>query len=477
MQHTATTSARTDAREPGTSREQWRNTILAGLANYIDAGSIVAGAAGLTLWTEKFGLSSSFVGIIGAFSSNAISAGVGALVGGWLCDQFGRKRIYQWDLLAYAFGLLWIIFASEPWMLVTGYVLAGLAVGADVPASWTLIAETAPDKDRGRHAGVAQVLWMMGPVIVLAMAFALSGLGILGIKIVFAHLFVVALVLWALRRRMSESRMWADARSGETAEGARFHRDGAAHETPAPPKTGLTLSAFRELVLQRRYLGPLAFLTGMYGLWNLMAGTNGFYLPFILRTVGSQSQAMSVALQCASFLLVALGVAFVFMRYVDRVNQKRLFMAGAVLQIVALLLFALFPLSLPVALGYVVFLGIGGGFAQQPFFQLWSGEMFPTLMRSTAQGLMFAVVRIGLGIWSFFVPAITKAGFHTLAWILTGFVTASALLGLLFAPSNAGKSLGEIQRERGGDPDADDEPRFSRAGADTTAPERVASGD
>jgi inositol transporter-like SP family MFS transporter len=177
-----------------------------------------------------------------------------------------------------------------------------------------------------------------------------------------------------------------------------------------------------------------------------MAGTNGFYLPYILRTVGSQGQAMSVGLQCVSFLLVALGVAFIFMRYVDRVNQKRLLMAGAVLQIFALLLFALFPLSLPVAAGYVLLLGIGGGFAQQPFFQLWSGEMFPTLMRSTAQGLMFAVVRISLGIWSFFVPVITAAGFHTLAWILTGFVSASALLGLLFAPSNAGKSLERPRR-------------------------------
>jgi MFS transporter, SP family, inositol transporter len=61
-----------------------------------------------------------------------------------------------------------------------------------LPASWTLIAETAPDKERGKHAGVAQVLRMMGPVIVLAMAFALSPLGILGIKIVFGHLLVVA---------------------------------------------------------------------------------------------------------------------------------------------------------------------------------------------------------------------------------------------------------------------------------------------
>jgi MFS transporter, SP family, inositol transporter len=407
----------------------WRNTVLAGLANYIDAGSIVAGAAGLALWADQFHLSSNFVGIIGAFSSNAISAGVGALVGGWLCDRFGRKRIYQWDLLIYAFGLLWIIFAQEPWMLVVGYVIAGLAVGADVPASWTLITETAPKRERGKHAGVAQLLWMLGPVIVLTMAFALSGLGELGIRIVFAHLLVVALVLWTMRRGMRESRVWNEARDQEDTG-----------------STGM-FAGVREL-LKRPYLGAMLFLTGMYGLWNLMAGTNGFYLPYILRTVGDQSQAMSVALQAGSFLLVALGIAFVFMPYVDRVNQRVLFMAGAALQIAALLLFALFPLSLGVALGYVILLGIGGGFAQQPFFQLWSGEMFPTLIRSTAQGLMFAVVRIGLGIWSFFVPAITAAGFHTLAWILTGFVTASALLGLLFAPSNAGKTLDEIQDEQ-----------------------------
>ena len=409
------------------SRADWRNTILAGLANYIDAGSIVAGAAGLTLWAKQFGLSSDFVGVIGAFSSNAISAGVGALIGGWLCDRLGRKRIYQWDLLVYAFGLLWIIFAQSPWMLVTGYVLAGLAVGADVPASWTLIAETAPAKARGKLAGVAQVLWMMGPVVVLLMAFALSSLGVLGIQIIFGHLFVLALVLWAMRRGMSESKMWREATETAT----------------------VTLSSFREL-FTKPLIRPLLFLTGMYGFWNLMAGTNGFYLPYILRTVGNQSQGMAVALQAFSFLLVGLGVALVFMPLADRTNQKRLFMIAAVLQICALLLFAVFPLGVGVALGYVLLLGIGGGFGQQPFFQLWSGEMFPTRLRSTAQGLMFAVVRIALGIWSFYVPTITKSGFHTLAWILTGFLVVSALLGLFFAPSNAGKSLEELHPERRG---------------------------
>ena len=33
------------------------------------------------------------------------------------------------------------------------------------------------------------------------------------------------------------------------------------------------------------------------------------------------------------------------------------------------------------------------------------------------------------GAWSFFVPILTRAGFQTLAWILTGFLAASALIG------------------------------------------------
>ena len=40
MEQSAAT--RSESARTGTTREEWRNTILAGLANYIDAGSIVA---------------------------------------------------------------------------------------------------------------------------------------------------------------------------------------------------------------------------------------------------------------------------------------------------------------------------------------------------------------------------------------------------------------------------------------------------
>jgi inositol transporter-like SP family MFS transporter len=401
----------------------WRDTILAGLANYIDAGSIVAGSAALAMWQETYGLSNDFVGLIGAFGPNAIGAGIGALLGGWLCDRVGRKKIYQWDMLVYAAGMALLVFASAPWMIVTGFAIVGFAVGADIPASWSLIAEQAPDQKRARHSGVAQVLWYLGPVVVLLMSLALTGLGGLGARIVFAHLLVIALVLTLLRSRMRESARWEAARLA----------------APRPPVTTL---------LRKPYLLSILGLVGMYGFWNLWAGTNGFFFPYILRTVGAATQAQSIAIQALSFAIGMASIWFVFMRYADKVNQRTLFAWSAVIQIVGMALLAVFPLTIPVALLYVFLLQFGGGFGAQSFFQLWSSEMFPTLLRSTAQGLCFAIVRVGLGVFSFFVPALNATGFGTLAWILTGFLVVSAVVGLAWAPRNEGKSLEQLETER-----------------------------
>ena len=407
----------------------WKNTILAGLANYIDAGSIVAGSAALALWVTQFHLTAAFIGLIGAFSANAISAGIGALIGGRLCDYFGRKKIYQYDMLFYAFGMLWLVFAFQPWMIVVGFVLVGLAVGADIPASWSLIAELAPQGARGKHSGVAQVLWYLGPVVVLLMSLALSPFGVLGARIVFAHLAVIAIVLTFFRRRMSESALWAEARAaasrGERRPGGRL----------------------RDLFTPQN-LRSMLFLIGMYGIWNLWAGTNGFFFPYILRTVGAQTQVASIAMQAGGFLVAMVSIGLFFMRYSDHVRQKTLFGISAIIQVVGMALLALFPLTTAVALVYLFLVWFGSGFGAQSFFQLWSAELFPTLLRSTAQGLTFAVVRIALGLWSFFVPILTATGFTKVAWILVGFLTLSGIIGYLGAPSNEGKSLSQIELER-----------------------------
>ena len=314
--------------------QQWKWTVLAGMASYLDAGSIVALAAGLALWQEYLGMSSTTVGLLAALGPNAFGAAIGALIGGRLGDLFGRKRIYQYDLLVYGLGTLLIVFSVNLPMLLIGTFIVGVAVGADVPTSLALIGEFSPSKARGKLMGLSQVAWSLGPIVVYVLAFALSSYGVLGNRIVFAHLFVVAIVTWALRRGMVESAIWTAASgAGETEPTS----DPEAQPEEAPvPADPLAASRLRNL-----FLGPtlaaMVFTATVYLFWNLAAGTFGVFFPYILKTLGAQSQAASVALSCAGFVITLVVVVLIFMPFSDRSDRARRMMwgVGAVLNVVA----------------------------------------------------------------------------------------------------------------------------------------------
>ncbi len=409
-------------------KESWRDTILAGLANYIDAGSIVAGSVALGFWKSAYGLSDSFVGLIGAFSANAISAGIGALIGGMLCDRFGRKKIYQYDMLFYAFGMLFLIFASAPWMLIAGFLLVGLAVGADIPASWSLIAEQAPDTKRGAHSGVAQMLWYLGPVAVLVAAYFLKPFGIEGARWIFIHLFILALGLTFLRSKMSESKRWEESAANRSQDSSPF--------------------IDWKALLSGRYLATILYLSAMYGLWNLWAGYNGFFTPYLIEQ-NNLPEWVATLVPAGYFAIGMASIYFIFMRLADKVNQRTLFGISALMHVFGMALLAVFGFhNIGIVVLHFVIMGIAGGFGAQSFFQLWSADQFPTAIRSTAQGVTFAIVRISLGIWSLAVPSLAATDFTTLAWILTGFLVASGVIGWIWAPRNEGKSLEQLEAER-----------------------------
>lgn len=410
----------------GQPESGWRNTILAGLANYIDAGSIVSGSVALALWKEQYHLTNDFIGLIGAFSANAISAGIGALIGGRLCDLFGRKKIYQYDMLFYAFGMLFLIFAAAPWMIITGFLLVGLAVGADIPASWSLIAEQAPDHERGAHSGVAQILWYLGPVVVLVAAYFLKPFGISGVRWLFIHLAVLAVALTFLRSRMKESRRW--------------------EETIADEKTSGRVPSW-SAVLKPQHLAAVLYLVTMYGMWNLWAGYNGFFTPYLIEQNHLPAWAATVV-PAGYFFIGMLSIYFIFMKLSDRVDQRLMFGISAAMHVFGMALLAIFGFKLEIVVIHIVIMGVAGGFGAQSFFQLWSAELFPTAIRSTAQGLAFAIVRVGLGLWSLAVPSLAANNFAELAWILTGFLVVSGVVGTVWAPRNEGKSLEDLDRER-----------------------------
>ena len=126
------------------TRQQWKWSFLAGMASYLDAGSIVALGVGMSLFQQYLKLEDSAVGFLAAIGPNAIGCAIGAFIGGRLGDKLGRKRIYQYDLLVYAAGILCIACAVNAPMLFIGTFIVGLAVGADVPTSLAWSANSPP---------------------------------------------------------------------------------------------------------------------------------------------------------------------------------------------------------------------------------------------------------------------------------------------------------------------------------------------
>jgi MFS transporter, SP family, inositol transporter len=407
------------------SKQQWKWSVLAAMASYLDAGSIVALGAGLTLFQAELGLSSFGVGALAAIGPNAIGCAIGAFVGGRLGDKLGRKRIYKWDLLVYALGVLLIAFAVDPVMLFAGTFIVGVAVGADVPTSLALVGEFAPAKGRGRLIGLTQVAWSLGPVVVLLLALVLSPIGLLGTRIVFIHLAIVALVTWALRRGMVESARW-------TAASAR--------------STGGELAA----LFRGANLRALAWTASIYTFWGLAAGTAGIFTPYVIETLGAGTQAAGIALSCAGFLIGIVSCVFVFMPYNDRSYRTRRIMwgIGAVLQITAYALYLVLPFTVPVVIANIVLFGIGASLAGEPTYKVFSQELFPTMLRGTAQGFTFGVARTLLGIWSFFVPVLAAVEIGPVALLLTAFLLISGVIGFFWMPDTVGKSLEQIEAER-----------------------------
>ncbi|MED4785434.1 MFS transporter [Bacillus atrophaeus] len=414
-----------------------KRTIAAALANYIDAGSIVAGSAGLSMWVSYLKLSDSQIGLLGAFSANAISAAVGALLGGYLADKVGRKAVYTNSMLVYALGICLVLFGMNFPMLLSGYMIIGISVGADITASWTIIAENAPKRNRARHCGVAQVAWAAGAVVVLMLSVLVGDLGLLGNKIVFAHLLVIALITYILRIRLPESEAWKDQSKQPQAEGAVL----------------VNKTSYLNL-LKPTFLKKILFLMGVYLLWNLAAGVMGFFMPYIYQQVGGVSANMANMLQMGLFIFTGLGVAFIFMPFADK-YRKTVFGICAFMAVLGWSLFLMPVQGMPILLLFIVAMGINNGAGQQANYQLWASELFPTEYRASAQGLMFFLVRISIGVWSLFVPMImTNLGIGFMAAILLGCVTASMIIGLIFAPNTSGKSLEEIQEDLYGTPAA-----------------------
>ncbi|MFJ6411601.1 MFS transporter [Terribacillus saccharophilus] len=405
------------------------------MSNYLEAGSIVAGAGGLTLWMEYLNLNDAKLGLLGALSANGFGSAIGAFLGGILVDKFGRKFIYKYDLLVYMLGILLIMFSFNFPMLLVGYVVTGIAVGAAIPAAWTYIAEEAPKGERAARVGWGQFAWSIGPAITLFLSVLLAPLGLLGSRIIFAQLFVVALITWIMQQQINESTIWTEEKEKEKSQ----------------REVGKQDVSWKQLFTVKANLKAIVLLVGIYVFWNLVAGVMGYFMPYIYETVGGLSASQANLLQGFLWTLTVAATYFVFIKLGDRVNRKLLYGVGAGMGIAAWLVLTFGGMGMFELFTFVVLWGIAAGFGAQAFYGLWAGELFHTRYRAKAQGFIFALARIAVGLISLVVPLmITSLGFQSAGMIMIGFLVIAAVIGLITAPETRGKSLEEIQEDRYG---------------------------
>lgn len=416
----------------------WRATISVAMSNYIEAGSIIAIATSLGFWQAEFGISNFAVGLLAALSANAFGAAIGAAIGGPLCDRFGRKAIYTYDLLVYMAGVLLAAFAMNFTMLLAAFIITGIAVGAGVPASWTYIAEQAPSGERAKHVGTAQLAWSVGPFIGFALAAALAPLELLGSRIIFVHLFVVAAIVWWIRQGLQESQIWKEEAVDESRE----------------LQSSVGARGVRGLFSRKVNITALLFLGGIYLFWNTVAGQAGIFMPRVYDTAGLHSPVQQNLLQVLVWGCTVAATYFGFMRYADRVSQRALYIFGAALGIVGWIVLVAFTDSgISTMLIFAVLWGISAGIGCQAFYSLWASELFATPYRASAQGIMFFVVRTATGLLSYFFPTMLAAtGLTTVGILLVGLLTVALIIGAVWAPRTQGKSLQQIESERYGAP-------------------------
>ena len=433
-----------------------KSTIAVSLNNYLDAGAIVAGASGITLWQNYLGLSEMHLGWLNAISANALGAAIGAIIGGFLADKFGRKFIFTYNLLVYMAGVLIVMLSTNFPMLLCGFLVTGISVGVGVPASWTYISESSEVGNRGRNICISQMSWGMGPMIILlfGMLFAPGGylygfveslahavigadaasaaVEVFSSRVVFLTLFIVAFVAWTLQRQLEES---------------------AEFEANKQKSSGI-VENIKLLFTNKIAVRTVAFLAVIYLTWNLVASVMGFFQPHIYETAGGVTNEQANWMNCILWAIIV-GVTLITSKLIDRTSHKAIYVFGLLVALSAWLVIVTIGVSGPAGLwAFAILWGVQGGTSPQIFYALWGSELFPAKFRAGAQGLMFFIVRGLSALWgltSTYIYGDNGEGFTIAAYCMIILLAISLIVGFFGAPLTRGRSLEDITKERYGD--------------------------
>ena len=420
-------------------------TTLSAFGDYLDAGALVAGGISAIYWERYFGISIAFIALV--FGLRQFGMWGGSLIAGPLGDKYGRKAIFVYDLIFYTAGAIIVAVSTSVYEMTAAYILLSVAIGVDVPTTWSLITEFSPRKNRGGLTGFTNIFWYVGPIVIIFIGIGTIGLGINLFRVLFGSLALVAIITWFLRRDIIESPRWA-IENGKYSLVQRGLKDLGSSETvlgSSPEK--LTVNwKWSDMF---KYWKGMVLIIPLYILWGIPASTYGSFLPYFIKTYSHATIFSSYIGDVLWFGFAIIALLVVYIPLIDKTNRRIMYTISSAIMVVSFALLIIFPFTaINIVLLSVILFGFGQGVGVWPLSRLWSTELFPTHVRNTAQGFVWSWNRLIVGIWTIAVPYILFAiSLKGLAIVFTIFFIVTLVVGGLFGPDSHSKTLEKTMKD------------------------------
>jgi len=388
------------------TREQWRTLVEAQLGWMLDAMDVMLYSFALTAIRREFQLSGGAAGALAALP--LVTSALGGMLFGWLSDRFGRARALIWSILTFSLLTAFTATSRNVGELVFWRALVGIGLGGEWAAGSVLVAETWPERHRGKAIGLMQSAWAIGYLLAAVMSAAV--LPNWGWRPLFVLGVLPALAVLWMRRGVREPEKW---------------------RRPKHDLAGAMAGLFRA-PMRRNVLAMCALCsTLLFGYWGLFT-----WLPAYLSSQVSKGGAgLSIVGSAAWIVPLQLGAFGGYLSFgflADRFGRAPVFVVFVLATAALVPVYGLAGANAPLllALGPLV-----GYFGHGYFSALgaMSADLFPAELRTTAQGFCYNIGRALAGLAPYTVGALAdRHGIGTaLAFTSVFFVGGAAVMGAM----------------------------------------------
>jgi MFS transporter, putative metabolite transport protein len=394
---------------------------LCAAGGFLDGYDLLIMSAALLLIVPQFHLKGRAVGVLAAIPFLAMA--IGALAGGRLCDTFGRRKVYLFDVIAFLIFAVLQALAQNLWQLAATRFCVGFAIGVDMPTGSSMLAEFSPSSVRGALTSLLNTAWLLGGCAATVVGYVLyRTAGPSAWRWMFAAAAIPAAVIAVARHGLSETPYWHRAKLSESvADGTGF-----------------------DAILRSSWRRPVAFFATYWMLESFAGGPPFIYTALIFRQVvrfeGADALLLSAVL-LAFYAALSLLLQFTLL---ERWGRKPFAATACALAAIGALATAFLPRGGLWLIAAFSLFAIATQMSVLPFWP-WSVELLPTRLRATGQSIGSAAGKLGicLGVLIFSPSVIAAMGWTAYFLLVAAIFLALVVFVWVVGPETKGSMLAE----------------------------------